>query len=104
MNKKNDELPADNKGDASGFEQLVMFFRKLFCCSFDTHWNMKYDSGISNDICAAGTCLDCGYRTEGIEWPLMPKVRPSKREKQKPPNDKWCVGCNPENCPGGCDT
>lgn len=25
------------------------------------------------------------------------------RIKQPPPNDKWCIGCNPDNC-AGCDT
>lgn len=25
------------------------------------------------------------------------------REKQLPPNEQWCVGCSPDNCPGGCD-
>ena len=25
------------------------------------------------------------------------------REMQQPPNDKWCVGCNPGNC-SGCGT
>ena len=27
----------------------------------------------------------------------------NQREKQPPPNDQWCVGCNPDNCQGGCD-
>lgn len=22
--------------------------------------------------------------------------------KQPPPNEQWCVGCTPDNCPGGC--
>ena len=49
-----------------------MFFRKHFQCRFGVHWNMKYDSGKVNDIGHAGTCLDCGYRAEKIEWPTRP--------------------------------
>ena len=47
---------------------VAMFFRKHIQCRFGTHWNMKYDSGMSNDIGRAGTCLDCGYRDEGVKW------------------------------------
>lgn len=25
------------------------------------------------------------------------------RKKQSPPNERWCVGCSPDNCHGGCD-
>lgn len=50
-------------------DALVMFFRRNLFCRFDTHWGMQYDSGIANDIGRAGTCIDCGYRTEGIAWP-----------------------------------
>lgn len=51
------------------FKRFVMFFRRNTYCRFGTHWNMKYDSGLNNDIGNPGTCLDCNYRTEGIVWP-----------------------------------
>ena len=49
--------------------KITKFIRKYTQCKFDTHWRMKYDSGLQMDIGRAGTCLDCGYRTEGIVWP-----------------------------------
>ncbi len=48
---------------------FVMFFRRHLRCRFGTHWNVKYDSGLANDIGRAGTCLDCGYRFEETKWP-----------------------------------
>jgi len=56
-------------------DSVTKFIRKyLQCRLFDCHWRMKYDSGLPNDICRAGTCLDCGYRTEGIKWPKCPPM------------------------------
>jgi len=57
---------------------LLIFFRKYFYCRFGTHWRMKYDSGLPNDIGRAGTCTDCGYKAEEIKWPRMPKCKPPK--------------------------
>jgi hypothetical protein len=56
--------------------------RKTFHCSRDIHWAMKYDSGLPNDLAGAGTCQDCGYRTEGVEWKPapMPKCKQPKEE------------------------
>ena len=51
--------------------------RKALCCRRDVHYRMKYDSGMANDIGRAGTCMDCGYRTEGIDWPKPPPYKPA---------------------------
>lgn len=28
---------------------------------------------------------------------------PARTVNELAPNDQWCVGCTPDNCPGGCD-
>ena len=60
-------------------QSFAKFIRRATQCSRDVHWRMKWDDDnvvISN---FAGTCQDCGYRTEGIDWerscPPVPKVK-----------------------------
>ena len=55
-------------------DKKFLSLRKLFYCSRDVH-HMDYDSGLLMDIGNAGTCSDCGYRTEGVIWPRMPEVK-----------------------------
>lgn len=62
-------------------ERTARALRAAFVCSRGTHWNVKYDSGLANDIGRPGTCEDCGERIEGIKWnhvPPMPKCKPVK--------------------------
>lgn len=68
MDNLKTESEAANGCEASAVERIVMFFRRHVQCRFGTHWKMKYDSGLSNDIGRAGTCLDCGYRAKDTEW------------------------------------
>lgn len=50
---------------------LIKLIRKNFQCRFGTHWNVKYDSGLPNDIGRAGVCLDCNHKFEAIKWPRI---------------------------------
>lgn len=64
------------EGVACGLVQhLVIFFCRNFQCRFGVHWRMKYDSGLKFGVCRAGTCTDCGYRTEGIKFSPFPKKK-----------------------------
>lgn len=69
----NETKNENNPGVGGRLKRLVMFFRRHFQCRFGTHWNMKYNSDI-------GRCLDCGYRTEEIEYPKPPPYKPAKCE------------------------
>lgn len=61
--------------------KVTSFVRKTTQCRRGMHWRMKYDSGTANDICSSGTCGDCGYRREEVEWPEMLPVKPAKSER-----------------------
>jgi hypothetical protein len=69
---------------------MFKWLRRLTQCSRGIHWRMKYDSGMVNDMCSAGTCSDCGYRTEGVMWSRspMPKCKPAKADAAIP-DEPW---------------
>lgn len=60
--------------------RIAKYVRRMTQCSQGICWRMKYDSGENFDIGSAGTCQDCGERTEAIEWPRMPDVKLPKPE------------------------
>ena len=83
--------------------RLFKFIRHHSQCRFNAHWNVKYDSGMLNDVGRGGTCLDCGYRFEEIKWP-----RPPMPEVKSPKCDSCLSGYDGRNGNGyqpcGCDT
>ena len=79
MTKLNKQDKPEARATVTGWlHAFVMFLRKNSYCRFGTHWNVKYDSGMSNDIGRGGVCLDCGYRFEEIKWPRMLWVKNPK--------------------------
>ena len=54
---------------------FIVFFRRWTQCKLQIHWRMKYDSGLLNDIGGAGVCEDCGYKSESIVPPPMPRIQ-----------------------------
>ena len=59
---------------------MFKLIRRLTQCNRGIHWRMKYDIG------RAGTCSDCGHRSEGIEMskmPKMPDVKPPMSQTEK---------------------
>ena len=98
----------------SKLQSFAKFIRRATQCSRDTHWRMKYDNREAIGIGSAGTCQDCGYRTEGIDWPRscppMPEVKDLVKEevtsyfRQGPPtpprptSGRYSKGCTCKGC------
>ncbi len=84
------ELTEELESSQDGYwSSLTKFLRRVFSCSRDVHWSMEYDNGATasanhpsaiGSISCAGTCKDCGYRTEGVIWPTMPECKPPTEE------------------------
>ncbi len=56
----------------SPWAAMTKFLRRAIHCSRDVHYRMIRDNALDNDICAPGTCQDCGYNDEGLKWPMPP--------------------------------
>ncbi len=77
---------------------MLKFLRRALYCSRDIHCRMKYDDGSMNNICSAGTCEDCGKRSEEVKWDgPIPKVKPPMPKPPSVIKSKCpCAGCKRE--------
>ena len=63
---------------------LGRFLRRIFGCSFGTHYRPEYIEDDSNwGISRGGRCLDCGYSWEPIKWPRMPECKEPRISETK---------------------